>query len=211
MDDYGTYFDSNLSTGNGASEPDFSPDWDHVADEGNPGTAFVVNWNFDSTEPSSTSGGFSQTAFLYRHTTTWNPSVQGDITALDFSIQYRTSDDAFEELRFWVGDNSDGKFTFASHAVNNDGLWHTFSLSDLTIDDFQPINSLIDLSGNEPIRFGFGLFGIHPNGYGSGNPSANTIAFDNYTVQIVPEPSVGALVVIGGLVGLGLRRRRLAS
>jgi len=45
-------------------------------------------------------------------------------------------------------------------------------------------------------------------GGGTVNPTAGTSRVDNFTVAVVPEPSTVALTVLGGLLGLGVLRRR---
>jgi hypothetical protein len=201
---------SNLSSGAGASEPDFVYGAESVADTGNPGAGYTVTWNFESTVAGSMGSG--ETSILYEHSTAYQPSTQGTITALDFSIQYKlpATEEAFTSIAFFLRDGGNGRQSASSITLIKDDTWHTASLSGLTADDFPPVNGQINFASNQNFRFGFFLTGTHPNGYGSGNPSANTISMDNFTVTIVPvpEPTTAALVFVGGLFGIGLRRRR---
>ncbi len=201
---------SNVSSGLGATEPDFNYGAETVEDAGNPGYGYVVTWNFDSAVAGPTGSG--ETSVIYEHSTTYQPSTQGTITALDFSIQYKlpASEEAFDSIAFFLRDGGNGRQSASSVTLIKDDMWHTASLSGLTVDDFPPVNGQIDFASNQNFHFGFFLTGTHPNGYGSGVPSVNTISMDNFTVTIVPvpEPATAALVVVGGLVGLGLRRRR---
>jgi hypothetical protein len=201
---------SNLSSGAGATEPDFVYGAESVGGTGNPGAGYVVTWSFESLVPGPMESG--STEILYEHSTSYQPSTQGTITALDFSIQYKlpATEEAFSSIAFFLRDGGNGRQSSSAITLIKDDSWHTASLSALTADDFPPVNGQIDFASNQGFHFGFFLQGTHPNGYGSGNPSTSAISMDNFTVTIVPvpEPATATLVLIGGLVGLGLRRRR---
>ncbi|MBU1376287.1 MAG: PEPxxWA-CTERM sorting domain-containing protein [Alphaproteobacteria bacterium] len=173
------------------------------------------------------------TTFVY------DPSAQGEITTIDFSIDQliqltrngaAVPLSALLPLRLLA--EQDGKVyeAFANSSVLPvAGAFVSAGLTGLTAADFFFFNPAtpnsartltgLDFAGGA-IRFGFETtpYGVTLNGGASTGNIASTVRADNFSVTVnsrdvaaVPEPSTWAMMITGfGLAGAVVRRRRMA-
>jgi MYXO-CTERM domain-containing protein len=148
--------------------------------------------------PVNGTGLVTHQSILFENTDTWQPTVDGEIQSLTFSIDVRSSEAAEVYFTFanQLGSGFAGGFTPFTPSVG----WQTITVSGLTEADF--IGS--DFATSDQLKFGFGFFS-------SDNvttaPSTFSFDVDNFKLEItpVPEPSVA---VLAGLGTIGLLRRR---
>ena len=139
---------------------------------------------------------------LIGHTTTYTPSVSGELASVAFRLDYRTTD-PFSSVYFTVGTGTQGALAGFIPVVA-DGQWNTVEVTGLTQTDFLGLG----FTGSQPMRFGFGFFStttLDPNGP---DPVLFSVDADNFRVTVtpVPEPGSAALAIFGVLAAM--RRRR---
>ena len=181
-----------------ATDPSFSSDYSLSLTNGNPDSLLRVTFDYST----GNIGDAEQTFNVYTNLT-WTPSVDGAIAALSFSIDVRTVqfDLLFSEVGFSVSDSGGG--TIAGFTpLPNTGGWTTISVTNLTALDFGGR----DFAGTLPLRFGFSLIGPTPT---SNTAATASIDLDNFKVSVttVPEPGSVALIGVGAVLLVGLRRR----
>ena len=171
---------------------------------GNPDAYLVLSNFYGSNFDSSLGSG--QQAFLGYFPLTWNPSIQGEILSVSFSVDVLNLTPAFSTLGFTIDDINGGNGAgFTSLAP--DSAWQTISTGPLANLDF----SARDFAGNLALRFG--IAAVSDKLDVDGVEETVAIGVDNFRVEIefAPIPETGSFAPLAGLVALGfalLRRRR---
>lgn len=203
--------DHPLHSGSALEETGFSYGFDSLEDVGNPDHALQVIWNYANEEFFEPEGSGETWLLFVQNGAAWNPAISGPLGGLDYSLDYQTSDSAFDSIWFFVQQNGQGRFASVSLPVNPDGAWHTVGLSNLVEANFNNSALYPDFDAAFPLTFGFAIAGGNPNGFGSTVASTNEILFDNFRVTAVPEPSSSFLVLLASSGFLAVRRRRIVA
>lgn len=201
---------------NDSDAPDGNPDdtsFEAIGDTdpagGNPGS-YLELFHFhdvardENDEPVGDSSTSLQ-SFFNDQSTTYTPSVSGEIESFSFSLDVRT-DSPFEDLFFEILDDNGGSVANAGSgflSIVNDGEWQTLTLTGVMQAGAQDR----DFAGSEPLSFGFGFLSSLDVFDGQ---TELQIDVDNFivTAQLVPEPTAGLLLF--GLACVVRGRRRTA-
>ena len=146
-----------------------------------------------------------------RNGATYDPAGQGEIIAVDFSIDYKNFQTTAAGVAFGLGLKQDGKiYQICSEVSGTIKNWQTeigFGLSQTSFGLWTDIgySFIADFSQNpdfssagSPIEFGFFTSNSNIPYY---TALVENIGFDNWTVSIhpVPEPTMFAFLALGSL------------
>jgi len=187
-----------------------------VAAGGNPGTYRSINTSVNplaAGTPYSNVLGFNQ-----RLGDTYDPSSQGAIGSLDFSIDFLNINVFGNGQGFELALSQNGSlFGLLPHNTLTVGGWQHFSLTGVTANDFYQITSAPPIymfdgthhpdfsSSGAPISVGF-----YTATATTDVPFTLTAGYDNWSVtaHTVPEPSTFLLLALGALASLATRWSR---
>ncbi len=175
---------------------------------GNPGDARRVTL---TTGPQVGDGIYALSRFGTTLATRYEPSSQGAITTLDFSIDARFVTGTFTgagQAVYLAAKQGTTIFGAPMGVTGSSGSWTTLTATGLTPSSFVylsgPVASFDASAAGTPIRFGF----ISANGNG-GSPYSTTVDYDNFNlvVNAVPGPGVLACASFAGVMSLRRKRR----
>lgn len=185
-----------------------SASFDGVSDGGNPDEYLQVDHNHqlardDDGNPLDGDGSTQLQSFTNDESVAYNPSVEGAIASIAFSLDILLTDVPggadFFSIFFNVSDSMGGNsagFTSISPAAG----WQTITVTGLTNANY----SARDFAGALDLNFGFGFesFGDVTDG-----DESIAIGVDNFRVDVtvVPEPGTALLVGLGAML-LSARR-----
>lgn len=205
---YSDFFFNGFDSGNNPDDVSFSFFEEEISG-GNPGAKLLITHehDVDRDEFGDPFGGNTETelqSIFSNRNVKYNPSTQGAIQELTFSLDVRTSD-PIDTLFFEIGDETGGNVAggFSGNGfldIVSDGEWQTIILTGITQAD---VGSR-DLSGSLPLDFGFGFTSFADVGF---DPETYTIDVDNFQVSIVPVPEPSS-ALLGSLGVFLLPRRR---
>jgi hypothetical protein len=185
-----------------------------IATGGNPGKFLEIDHYVQpaSADPSVVFG------LHLRDGATYNPSVQGEITSIDLSVNFENLYTTAAGMAFGFTLKQDGKvynnFRSLSGTTTGWQLDMHLGLQESSFGLWTPgaDNFSADFSQNpdfsttgSSIEFGLFTYNGHTE---SDNPSIKNVGFDNWTVAIVPEPTTFAITALGGLL---LKKRRKSA
>lgn len=194
---------------------------------GNPSPSYKALISINLPDASGVLAVAKNTTFVY------NPTVQGAITSIDFSLdryaQFTTFNVAGSPTAFGIG-----TYTLRAIAEQNGvfyqsvstfgpfnklgGFWNPLSQAGLLASDFTQLTQANYATGGGPTGLNFSsgpiTFGFAMRGGGTGN--VGTLQYDlradNFALTVnnaVPEPATWALMLVGfGGVGVAMRRHR---
>lgn len=199
---------SSLNAADSGVNPDDLSDVNYTssATGGNSDGSLTVNHEHIVDPTVDPYDGFSTLqSTLIENTFTYNPSVDGTILDISFSIDIATSD-PFEDVFFLIEDsNTGGGFVVDSAfiMITTDGTFNNYSITGVTQSD---IPTGFDFSGSNPLSFGFGF--TSSTFVPQFVEDEFAVSADNFEVTInnVPEPSTGVLVIL--VAGFAILRRR---
>lgn len=177
-----------------------------VLNTGNPGALRRVDMT-----PGPATGDAIYTLHRYGTTmaTRYDPTTQGAIQSLDFSIDFREAPaaDASTEQKVFFGAKQ-GTIVFAGPGIQEflNSSFLPVSFSGLTASDFSAVGASgsFDLSAaGAPIRFGFITYVANSTG-----AFASRSDYDNFSVTIHQAPAPSSMLIAGLAGTLALRRRR---
>lgn len=133
---------------------------------------------------------------------TYDPTSQGAIDTIDFSIDYQNFS-AGQAVQFALGQGSTTAFTSSVFVTTSSGTgaWNNFSLASLSSIDFPSIDFS---SSAAPIAFGFRTAN-------SGQIGTFEVGYDNFEVTVVntvPIPGALWLLSSGLMCLIGIARRK---
>jgi uncharacterized protein (TIGR03382 family) len=168
-----------------------------VLSGGNPGAARYIT---------NSCGSFFSGALnaQYYEAFSYNPAVDGPLSALTFSIDSRF-EDGLQAVSFVV---RQGGSTWQAGYFLNTSQWATYSMSPAANDWFAMTGASVptpapDFSASgAPITFGFWT----GNGTAGGFGYSRSGWFDNFTVSFIPTPGATSAALLGVAL-LGRRRR----
>lgn len=214
---YSSFSFNSATLGGGTGNPDdiSSESATSIGSGGNAGPYLEVTHHHDvdrdgNGAPLNGDGSTFVQSFFKQQTVTYDPSIQGGISTITFSIDLliATTPPAapFSQIFFAIDDALGGNAAgFISLPPNTSG-WQTFSTGPLTQADFSGRN----FNGSNPFKFSFGFTSsadVTPA------PRDLTIGADNFVVTVaqVPEPTSAALLGASILAAGCIRRRRSGS
>ena len=151
-------------------------------------------------DPTIQNGLVTHQSFLLEDTDTYQPSSEGAIQTLNFSIDVRSSRSA--EVFFAYQEQAGFGYFSGFTTFSGTGVWQSISVS-LSQGDFA---SGADFATAAPLRFGFGFFSRDDVTVG---PTSYSFDVDNFRLNIipVPEPSAALFAVLGSAALLLSRHR----
>lgn len=146
----------------------------------------------------------------------YTPSVQGEITAVDFSVNYKNLQTTAAGIGFALALRQDGNIyqVFQSLSGTIPG-WQGdagFGLQASSFGLMTPISYsfIVDFAHNpdfsasgSPIEFGLATWRASPS-----TMVIENVGFDNWSVTVVPEPTTFVMLALGGLL---VKRRRKSA
>jgi len=178
---------------------------------GNPGSFGIIRLSYDVSrdefgEPLNGDGNVNLQSFFSDLTTTYIPSIQGEIESINFSLDVRTIDPLVTDVFFEISDPNGGSVANGSlggafQPITADGTWQTYVLTGVMQDGA----TNRDFAGSDPLSFGFGFLSFEDVFQ---DPIDSFIDVDNFVVEVtlVPEPASMALLGLGCLLIAGRRR-----
>ena len=171
---------------------------------GNPGNARQITNNVNA------NGGtvFGVSRYGTTNATRYDPSTQGAISSIDYSIDARwLSGIGGQGHSIMLGIKQNVTVYYAHIEITgSDGLWHTFGTTGLTAADFTNLTAgaPIDFSAaGAPLRVGFIVGNSAPN-----ISYTNVVLYDNFTAVVHNVPTPGGIALVGVGVLVAMRRRR---
>ena len=200
-----TAFDESIFNTAGDPDGNLFPMVSHNSTGGNPDDNLTIDHFYDPVDDPTVADieDYSFTSFYVYNLFTWDPSTDGDIVDVSFSLDVENGGEDIE--LFFIVDSATGAVADGFQFVSSTSGFETFTAPDLTFFG-------ADLNDDGPVQFGFAIstfvFDVRDNDTDPYDGDQFSVNVDNFavTVTAVPEPASLAIFAIGGLCFT--RRRR---